>query len=474
MAFLLAVATSCSGGSSGDDPAPDNGGTTVPTASLTTVSYTSTDDQIFNPERGLYTEFESNLTDAVNTSRLQGLKTAGKSLVQIIYYIKDYRNADLPESGLQKLSRDMANVRKVGLKAILRFAYTSAEDEPDAPLQVILRHLDQLKPFFTENEDVIACTQAGFIGSWGEWYYTTNNLNNVESRRQVIDKWLSVLPADRTIQLRVQTYKKDYLGSSTPLSDNTAWKGDAASRLGHHNDAFMSDEQNMGTYISGDIKADKVYIAQEGLYVPIGGETCLPYQGAPISSGSAAVADLQSLHWSFLNDAYDTNVLNSWKKDGVWTRIVNGLGYRIVLLKGQYSDKHAPGSTLTANLTLQNVGFAPMYNARDVKLVLRGSDGKEYVASLNEDPRTWRPNRTVQIKAEVALPATIAQGSYKLFLWLPDPKPTIASRVDYAVRLANKGTWKATTGYNDLDYTVVVGKAGSVAASTSSVKFTNK
>ena len=76
-------------------------------------------------------------------------------------------------------------------------------DEPDAPLSVILQHLDQLKPILQENKDVIAVLQAGFIGSWGEWYYTTNNLNNDAARKTIIDKILEVLPAERTVQVLI-------------------------------------------------------------------------------------------------------------------------------------------------------------------------------------------------------------------------------------------------------------------------------
>ena len=49
---------------------------------------------------------------------------------------------------------------------ILRFAYSLAMYEPDAPLAVILQHLDQIKPILQEYKDVIAVLQAGFIGSW--------------------------------------------------------------------------------------------------------------------------------------------------------------------------------------------------------------------------------------------------------------------------------------------------------------------
>jgi pimeloyl-ACP methyl ester carboxylesterase len=54
----------------------------------------------------------------------------------------------------------------------------------------VVSHLDQLQPILTDNYDVIAFVQAGFIGSWGEWYYTTNNLTTLENKtaRQIATK----------------------------------------------------------------------------------------------------------------------------------------------------------------------------------------------------------------------------------------------------------------------------------------------
>ena len=61
----------------------------------------------------------------------------------------------------------MAAMREAGVKCVLRFAYTSAIEAPDAPLSIIQTHIDQLKPYLAKNADVIAVWQAGFIGSLG-------------------------------------------------------------------------------------------------------------------------------------------------------------------------------------------------------------------------------------------------------------------------------------------------------------------
>ena len=268
--LLLSLSMMACGSSDDDKPTP----TPTPDkekVELETVKYTPSKENFFNPERGMYVMVESNMATPLSESRLKTAKSEQESLVQIVYYLKDRRNQALTTADLAKIDNDLATVRKVGMKAILRFAYTSSKDEADAPMVTIKQHLDQLKPLLTKDKDVIACVQAGFIGAWGEWYYSSNGLNNNASRNEVLAKWLEVLPTDRFVQVRTPAYKRNFTGIQTPLDASTAYKGSPQARIAHHNDAFMADETNMGTY--EDVAKDKAYLAQEGLYTPIGGET---------------------------------------------------------------------------------------------------------------------------------------------------------------------------------------------------------
>jgi hypothetical protein len=468
---LLFALVSCGGGGSSDESSSksDSGGSDSE-QTLQTVTYSVSNDTFTNPERGFYTEIESNVTDPVSEDELRDLLKDGKTLVQILYYLNDYKDKALPDEGLTKIRQDMATVRKVGLKVIMRFAYTNSSTGSDAPMDIMLLHLDQLRTVFEEDKDVIACVQAGFIGAWGEWYYSSNNLNNAESYRKLLDKWLDVLPSDRCVQVRTPKYKQDYLGSTAAITESQAYDGTPISRIAHHNDAFMADESNMGTY--QDVAKDKDYLSEEGLYLPIGGETCRTSSTAEPCSGDSALQDLRSLRWSFLNDAYDTVVLNKWEKDGVMTEIKNKLGYRIQLISGSYSTKHIPGSSLTASIKLTNVGFSAMYNPRKLQLVLISSDdSSKWIASLPEDPRTWKPLQTVTLNETVALPTDIPAGKYNLYLFLPDVEASLADNPLYAVRLANNNTWESTTGYNNLGVQITIDSNGELPASTSAIKF---
>jgi Domain of unknown function (DUF4832) len=85
------------------------------------------------------------------------------------------------------------------------------------------------------------------------------------------------------------------------------------------------------------------------------------------------------------------------------------------------------------------------------------------------DVRRWEAGETTTVKALVRMPASVAAGTYKLALWLPDEVPALQADARYAIRLANDGLWDATTGDNLLSEKLVVDPAagGDVDASAS-------
>ena len=437
---------------------------------LSTIFYTISDEKFPNPERGFYKQFPGYGNNLLSASVLKKLRQENISLIFRYYYLKNFRNAPLNDSMLQYIEEDMNTIRQAGLKVILRFAYSEGVEEPDAPLSIILRHLEQLKPIFQNNIDVISVLQAGFIGSWGEWYYTTNNLNNDQDRKIVLDKILEVLPNNRFVQVRTPDYKRKYVNNSWPISVGQAFSSVPIARIGHHNDCFMASPDDYGTYT--DVVKDKEYLNIEGLFVPMGGETCPPYGIEPVDCEKAQ-SEMRKLRWSYLNCDYYEGVLDNWVLHGCMENIVRDMGYRISLVKGEFSNQHAPGSNLKIKLSLRNLGYAPFYNARNVELILK-SENDTYVAKLPVDPRFWQPNKLIEIDQNIALPLNILPGKYKLYLFLPAPEPSIHDRPEYAVRLANIACWDESTGYNNLNYEILVEDSLDLPTSNSNIKFIPK
>ena len=441
-----------------------------------------------NPERGFYEHAEwshasrGNYSDNLWDSYFDDARAANRSLLLRIYYLDTdelRQNKQLPNGFITMFNNDMQKIRTNGMKCILRFAYdkNSGDGFQDASPATWETHLAQLKPYLQANADVIYVVQAGFLGCWGEWYYSslgTGDEIEWSYRQNLIDQLLDAVPANRCVQLRTPLFKKTYLGNNNPLTSAVAYHGSDQARLGHHNDAFLNGEENQGTYENRT--ADMAYIAQECLYVPIGGETNLDDGELDTyttwCNGSTAEDEMAQLHYSYLNHSYSQYVTDQWKTEGAYARISRNMGYRFQLLSASFDAQAVAGTSMNVQLNIKNVGYAPLYNERYAYIVLKNNTNT-YSIPLSSDPRTWAPNNaTTAINEYITLPATMAPGTYDLYLYLPDASASIAANPKYAVRFANKDIWQASTGYNILNKQVVVTVAACSGANGTGSTFT--
>ncbi|RPI43914.1 MAG: DUF4874 domain-containing protein, partial [Bacteroidetes bacterium] len=200
-----------------------------------------------NPSRGFYKyTSRGNAEEPLSPGTLENFREDGYTLIYRIYYLPDFVDSPISQAYLDRIREDFQVVRQSGIKVILRFAYTSKSTEPygDASPDWVLHHIGQLEPLLRENADVIAVWQAGFIGAWGEWYYTdhfaTGSPNNVteedlQERESVIRAMLDALPLNRQVQLRTPEHKRRIFGDE-PLNETLAYNGSDQARVGHHND----------------------------------------------------------------------------------------------------------------------------------------------------------------------------------------------------------------------------------------------
>lgn len=426
------------------------------------VTYTADPNTILaNPERGLYQVFETTASsyESLDQTTLQNLRTqSAVSLAYRQWYLQSFVAADLTQAFLDKVAADFSVIRQAGMKAVLRFAYTDNATKPygDASKARVLGHIAQLKPILFANSDVIAALQAGFIGAWGEWYYTdyfggdgTISTAQWTDRQDVVNALLDALDLQRPIQLRTPAYKQHFYGTAA-LTSTEAFSGVAKARVGHHDDCFVADATDMGTF--ADVTADRAYLAAENLYLPQGGETCAT---STYSTWSNANQDMAAMHWSFLNQDYHPDVLASWGTNIDVAK--RKLGYRLSLVSGSFSSLAKIGGQLTATFSIRNDGYAAPFNPRALNLVLRNTNlGTIYTAKLPDDPRRFQPGATTTVSHTFCLPSDFVAGTYGYFLGLPDPVPALAARPEYAIRLANANVWDSTTGWNNLNAGLVV------------------
>lgn len=417
----LCLLAACHGVDS--DTGSEDSDVTSTEPALATVQFTMSDDDFLNPERGLYDQ-----VDVIEGGDFASVRERGRTLAYAPVRLDAWRDAPLDATLLTELDQGLADVRSAGIKVILRFVYNDGFD-PDASKPRILGHLEQLAPVLAANADVIAVVQAGFIGAWGEWHASTHGLDNPTDRAEILAAIVAAVPASRMVQVRTPMFKDDAYGG--PVT--AGFDGSAAARVGHHNDCFLASDSDFGTY-DDPVEDWKSFVAAEGRFTPVGGETCA--LNAPRTDCGAATAELARLHWSFLNALYRQEVLDGWAAQGCFDDIERSLGYRLELIEARYSERVAPGGILRLEVTLRNVGYAAMFNARPVVVVL----GTE-TATLDVDARTWASGETASFDVALRLPADLPPGSYPLALRLPDP--SLPDDADYAVRFANLGVWEA-------------------------------
>ncbi|WNG24552.1 DUF4832 domain-containing protein [Cystobacter fuscus] len=435
-----------------------SGGTTPGTG--TTTQYTASSATFANPERGFYHHINNcNETDFV-ASTLSAFRTNEKiTQVICVFYLAEFKNSPISQAQLERFQRQANTVRAAGLKMIVRFAYTTSESGDDAPLSRVTAHLDQLAPYLSANSDVISVVQTGFVGAWGEWAYTQNfgNLGNVSqtdwnNRKAVVDKLLSVLPVSRMVQLRTPKFKRTMYGT-TALSAAQAYNGSANARIGHHNDCFLASADDYGTYTNTSVEYP--YLSAETNYLAMGGETCA--LNPPRSDCATALSEMASFHYSYLNIDYSTPVINGWTSGGCRPEIDRRLGYRFALVSATFPATATRGAAMPLDIQIKNEGWAAPFNPRSVELVLRNtSSGAVYRLPLSVDPRRWLAGTTTSIGPSVTIPTSVPAGSYAVLLNLPDPAPSLSTRPEYAIQLANQNVWEASTGFNSLQRTVTV------------------
>lgn len=418
-----------------------------------------------NPERGMYKHNEYKYSGG-GTYSSSVTCPEDKTLVLTIFYLADYATQDhLDAKATTAVGAVLDNVRKAGKKAIVRFAYNWDKNTSprDASVQAVQNHIEDLATVLDTYKDVIYVFQAGFIGTYGEWYYTDsqfpkpslsgNAVTNYANRAAVLDKLLEVVPEGIQIALRTPYYKNYYLHPSSvstwePIS---AWDGTSANaRLTFHNDAFLADANDMGTF-----KQDyerQMWMSQ-GAWMVTGGETGF-VEAADVNPAycelDAALTTMRQYHYSYLNDAISNNeIVKYWAANGYYPTIRKRLGYRLVLDSAKISAPDLrSGSTVEVQLTISNTGSASLVYPRPCQLVVLHEGTPTVLKDMGAlyDIRDIAPDGSHTYSFSVTLAQDVYAGD-KLAIWMPDKTPALQDRAAYSVCLSNSDiTWEE--GYN--------------------------
>ena len=419
-------------------------------------TFVETDDIFPNPERGFYfvNSYHSASDSPMNSRIIQTQRSLNRTLVYMGYYPKEYMDGDIAPEFLDLMRKNLQELREGGVKCILRFAYSDSETEKpwDPKPEIVQRHIQNIKPVLQEYGDVILCFQAGFVGVWGEWYYTENFVSNPKTpeqhalRKQVVDAMLDALPADRQVALRTPMFARMMYAESyaDTLTIETAHNGTPRSRIAAFNDCFGASANDTGTFASQETRD---FWKADTKFVFMGGETC---GMSKYCMCEASLKDMEDYHWTYLNSAYHGQVLARWRTDGCMDEIERRLGYRLALTDVYNDNVAVAGQDFRVVLKVRNSGFSAPINPRAVELVLVDGNGKKTVYEQKDvDPRYWFAGETATLDKVIKIPAD-ATGDCTLYLNLPDPKPTLHDNPLFSIRLANKDLWDEETGYNKI------------------------
>ncbi len=369
------------------------------------VTFTESVRELNNPNRGFYHMHGFHIYDSVNEYKgnVAGRfadDRGGLTLIEV--NLQSFREGNISAAGLESLDNLLEALAGVDKQLILRFVYDwdgrNLQSEPGS-LDVILGHIEQVSDLLKKYEDRIFLVQGLFVGNYGEM--NNSKYLSTEDMQALAGKLFAAVGENTFMAVRTPAQWRSITGIADPVQA-AAEEGNPVARLGLFNDGMLGSATDCGTYGTADQAEEKPFSQwnrKEELTfqnvlcrsVPNGGEVIIDNEYNDFEN---AVEDMRAMHVTYLNRDYDSKVLDKWRQatvredscfdgmDGL-TYVERHLGYRLVLRETALNYDWKT-DRLTAGITLQNVGFAPVYREAQVKLVLYDrKQGREYAYSLD-------------------------------------------------------------------------------------------
>lgn len=404
------------------------------------LNYIESTKVVSNPERGWYKIYGCLVNDADHgvEDYIHFLKDYNPedSLVLLIFNLKNYREGDISNEGIEYINGIMNKTQESGLKAIVRFVYDwdgyGLETEPES-ITTILRHMEQLSPSLYRYQDIIYVIQGLFIGSYGEMH--SSKYLDKESVITLMNTLLESTPKSMKLSVRTPEYWRLITGRTESINKLGQLPG---ARIGLYNDGLSSSETDLGTYSDGTgyenkwLRKDEIQFQSELCrFVPNGGEFALDSEYNDLDN---ILKEFPLLHISYLNRDYNEIVLNKLKSstyfstdkddpyNGVdgYKYIGDHMGYRLVLRDISISKRIFVDMIAIMEIEIENTGFANVYYPKEISLLLEGvNDNEQISVKIDTDISTWNSGEISKLK--VSIPTNKLQDSdYKLYLKITD------------------------------------------------------
>lgn len=365
--------------------------------SVETYEFVESDRALDNPNRGFYHMHGFIITDEETDFRENVIYRYSRdqetTLTLVEINLQKFRSGDISETGLDNIDKLLTALESIDKQLILRFCYdwdgVNEKVEPEK-LEIILRHMEQVGPLLREHKDAIFTLQGLFIGNWGEMNGTRYTGN--DELQALANQLAEVTDRSTFLAVRMPAHWRRITGIAN-VEEVCRGDGSLPSRLGLFNDGMLGNWSDYGTYgdrsqaVHGAFtywnRAEELAFQDELCkLVPIGGEVIIDNEYNDFDN---AVQDMAVMHVTYINRDYDTKVLHKWAlsaysgegcfngMDGL-SYMERHLGYRL-LIQNVEMGYDLMKDVLSVDVTMQNVGFAPLYKEAGLWINLCDQEG---------------------------------------------------------------------------------------------------
>ncbi len=349
-----------------------------------------------------------------------------------------FQTSEISSEGLAAITDILRFFQENGKQLILRFAYDRTghglEREPSSA-RLVKRHMEQLGAVIRAYRDHILVLQGIFVGNWGEMHGSKFLTGHYPAR--LAETLFAVTEGCCYLAVRTPSWWRGIIGSpNTTIPEE---------KLALFNDGIFGSLTDLGTYsMLGRREAGETNSWSRGEEltwqdahmdgVPNGGEVLA---GERLISYVQAAEDMEKMHLSYLNSAYQPEQLDYWKKETVsrpdcwkglsgYEYLGRHLGYRFVIR----DLKSLSGGRLL--IAVENCGFASLCEPAECFLLVEEGSGQRYSVRVDTDVRKWRSGKKIQLQVAIPHPEGI-KGPGELFLELK------RKRDGRILRFANQG-----------------------------------
>jgi len=446
-----------------------------PMEEVNQISYIETVDNIDNPGRGFYHQICIHYKTADNE-----VNTFTSNLLHMRIDLSDFsgsyngkKDIELSQDMLDAFEASLANLKKEGGSAILRFAYDPwfcGENSYEPKMSMILKHIEQLGTVITKYEDTVVAVECGMFGKWGEMHGSP--MCTEENVSLAIDAWLEHTPESVSINVRTPAQYAAWKNIDLDhIDENTTLPGQREYRIGLYDDGYLGSESDVGTYTNRE-KALR-WLEKQTVHSLFGGEL-VGNSNKDVVKNTAAYMTYEGYrtHTSYLNSEWDYHALELLKMEPYYAGDVryhgctgydyvqNHLGYRFVVRGVRMTTKTSTIENFALEADIENVGFANLTKPKKVLILIEGENGLiQYdLSKLNlsykekadeKDPTKWNSASTTTLSAVLNLPDELQAGTYHVYIRLASDAES-KGKEGYPIRFANDSEriWNEELGAN--------------------------